>query len=268
MKFLKNKSYIVGVLNITPDSFSDGGKYYNNIEVALKRAKEMINDGADIIDIGGESSKPGSEPVSIEEELRRVLPVVERLSKQAGVIISIDTYKPEVAEACIKAGVKIINDITGLSNPKMIKIAAKYKTPVIIMHMQGEPKTMQKNPHYDDVVGDIYKFFKKRIKSAKDAGIKNIILDPGIGFGKTALHNLSILKNLSKFKKLGCPILVGPSRKSFIGKITNSNIEERLPGTIAVLVISQINGASFFRVHDVLECKKAILMANAILKAK
>lgn len=268
MEFLKNKSYIVGVLNITPDSFSDGGKYFNNTKRAVKHAKEMLKDGADIIDIGGESTKPGASPVGAQEELRRILPVIRKLCRDKFIIISVDTYKPEVAEACLKAGAKIINDVTGLINPDMIKVAKKYKAPVILMHMQGDPKTMQKNPKYKNVVKDIFNFFEQRLKLAKAGGVKNIILDPGIGFGKTIDHNLSIIKNLNYFKKFGYPILVGPSRKLFIGKITNSELPDRIFGTVVAIVACRINGASFLRVHDVKECKKALLMADAILGAK
>jgi len=257
----------MGILNITPDSFSDGNLYYNNLEKAVEHAIQMQKDGADIIDIGGESSKPGSIPVSAEEELRRVLPVIKILSKKLEIPISVDTYKPEVADAALRAGAKMINDITGLTNPDMLKVAAKKNTPVIIMHMQGEPKTMQKDPRYKDVIEDIHDFFESRIKDAKKLGLTNLILDPGIGFGKTKEHNLTILKHLNNFKDLGYPILVGPSRKSFLGAITGSTVEQRLEATIAAVTIARLNGANILRVHDVASCRKAIQLADATINA-
>jgi dihydropteroate synthase len=268
MKFDDKKSYIMGILNITPDSFSDGNLYYNNPEKAAEHAMQMQNDGADIIDIGGESSKPGSSPVSVEEELRRVLPVIKILSEKLEIPISIDTYKPEVADKAIMAGAKIINDITGLTNPDMLKVAAKNNTTVIIMHMQGEPKTMQKNPHYENVIKDIHDFFESRIKEAKRHSLTDLILDPGIGFGKTKEHNLTILKHLDKFNDFGYPILVGPSRKSFLGSITGSTVEQRLKATITAVTTARLNGANILRVHDVAACKKALQIADAMLKTQ
>lgn len=261
--FEVKRTVIMGVLNVTPDSFSDGGLFFD-IEKAIGRAKEMIEEGADIIDIGGESTKPGSEEVFEEEELRRVIPVIEQLVKEVTVPISIDTYKPKVAQEALTRGVSILNDITGLRNDELIKIAAQYKVPVVIMHMKGTPKDMQKNPVYEDVVEEIREFFKERIKAASAAGITDIILDPGIGFGKTTEHNLQILKRLHEFEELGYPILIGTSRKSFIGAITGLPAQERLEGTLASTVIAAMNGASFVRVHDVKECKKALQIADAI----
>ena len=258
-----NKTLIIGILNVTPDSFYDG-KLFFNPDKAIEHAKQMVKDGADIIDIGGESSRPGSEPVSEDEELRRVSQIIKKLKDEIKVPISIDTYKPKVAEECIKLGASIINDINGLRNEEMIKVAAKYKVPVIIMHMKGNPKTMQKNPEYEDVVKEIKQFLAQQIKKAKKAGINDIIIDPGIGFGKTTEHNLEILKNLNKFKELNCPILVGPSRKSFIGNITGLPVNERLEGTIAAISIAIMNGANIVRVHDVKECKRAVMVADAI----
>ena len=258
------KTIIMGVLNVTPDSFSDGGDFLS-LENAVAHAKKMVQEGADIIDVGGESSKPKSEPISIEEELRRVKTVIEKLSKEIKVPISIDTYKPEVAEMCIKAGASIINDITGLGNSDMVKIAVKYKTPVVIMHMQGTPKNMQDSPRYKNVVEDVAKFFEERISIAKKAGIKNIIIDPGIGFGKTIKNNLEIIKRLEEFSFFGCPILVGTSRKSFIGKINKiENPKDRLSGSIASMCLVIKNGANIVRVHDVKECKRAVEVVDAI----
>lgn len=249
---------------MTPDSFSDGGQF-NNIEEAVEHAIKMIQDGADLIDIGGESTRPGSEPVSAEEELRRVMPVIERLVKKTDAPISIDSYKPRVARETLKAGAKILNDVTGLTNPEMMTVAAEFKCPVVIMHMQGKPKTMQTNPQYDDVVNDIKKNFQERIAAARAVGITELILDPGIGFGKTLEHNLIILKRLKEFADLGYPIIVGPSRKSFIGQLTGGlPATKRLEGTIAAVVAARLNGASIVRVHDVLPCRRALQIADAI----
>ena len=263
-----NKTIIMGVLNATPDSFSDGGDFFS-LENAIVHAKNMVKDGADIIDVGGESSKPGAKQISIEEELKRVKPIIEKLVKEINIPISIDTYKPKVAEECIKAGASMINDITGLKNLKMVKVAAKYKVPVIIMHMQGEPKNMQDNPKYKDVVLDVYEFFKERIAVAKKYKIKNIILDPGIGFGKTLEGNLKLIKRLSEFSSFWLPLLVGSSRKSFIGKINKiDNPKDRLAGSIASMTAAIINGANIVRVHDVKESKEAAQVIDAILKER
>jgi len=257
------KTLLMGILNVTPDSFSDGNLFLDPNK-AIKRAKQMVKGGADIIDVGGESSRPGSEPVSEEEELRRVSQIIKKLEDQIKVPISVDTYKPKVAEECIKSGASIINDINGLRNEEMSKVVAKYKVPVVIMHMKGSPKTMQENPEYKNVVKEIKEFFSRQIKKAKKAGIKDMIIDPGIGFGKTTEHNLEILKNLNKFKELKCPILIGTSRKSFIGNITGLPVNERLEGTLASIAIAVMNGANIVRVHDVKECKRALMVADAL----
>lgn len=255
---------IMGVLNITPDSFSDGGKFLNP-ESAIAHAKKMIEEGADILDLGAESSRPGATPVNPEEELSRLLPVLTALKAETKAVISVDTTKPSVAEECLKLGVSIINDITGLENPKMAQTIAKYDATLIIMHMQGKPQTMQENPQYNNVVEEIKTFFEERIKRAKDAGITKIVLDPGIGFGKTLEHNLTILNNIQSFKELGYPILIGASRKSFIEKIIpNLQPENRLEGTLAANTIAQYNGVDILRVHDVLACKRAAQVADAI----
>ena len=252
---------MMGVLNVTPNSFSDGGLYLDTNK-AVEHAKQMIKDGADIIDIGGESSKPGSDPISEEEELKRVTPIIKKL-KETGVLISIDTYKPRVAEECLKLGAHIVNDITGLRNKEMTNIISKYDVPVIIMHMLGTPKTMQDNIQYSNVINDIREFFQKRISEAKQASINKIILDPGIGFGKTTEHNLQILKHLDQFD-FNYPILIGPSRKSFIGNITNLPVDQRLEGTIASISIGILNRANIIRIHDIKECKRAALIADAV----
>ncbi|HVQ00951.1 MAG TPA: dihydropteroate synthase [Candidatus Thermoplasmatota archaeon] len=257
------RTLIMGVVNVTPDSFSDGGLYFD-AKAAVAHAKQLELDGADLIDVGGESTRPGSAPLSVEEELGRVLPVVTRLIQEVSVPVSIDTYKPQVAEACLKTGAHLLNDITGLANPAMVALAAEYNVPVVIMHMMGTPKTMQEHPIYHDVIGEINTFFKERIAVAQMGGIKNIILDPGIGFGKTLEHNLLILKHLDAFMIHGWPVLVGPSRKSFIGTLTGLSPQERLEGTIAAVAIAAMKGAHIVRVHDVRECKRAIQVVDAI----
>ena len=258
-----NRTLIMGILNVTPDSFSDGG-LFADAGKAVAHARQMVEDGAEIIDVGGESTRPGSDNVSEEEELKRIKPVIERLVKEINAPISIDTCKPKVAEECLKLGATLVNDITGLRNKGMIKIIAKHKVPVIIMHMKGEPKNMQQNPVYKDAVKEIKEFFNDKINEARSCGIKDIIIDPGIGFGKTTEHNLQILKRLSEFKDFGCPVLVGPSRKSFIGNITGLQVNERLEGTLAAISVAITNGADMIRVHDVKECKRAAQIAYAI----
>lgn len=257
-----DRTLIMGVLNATPDSFSDGGLFIDADE-AVEHARQMIGDGADIIDIGGESTRPGSEPISDEEELARVEPIIKKLA-EADVPLSIDTYKPFVARKCIEIGAHIINDITGLKNQAMIGLASELKVPVVVMHMKGEPKNMQQNPYYGDVVKEIKDFLRDKILKAKNAGIKDIIVDPGIGFGKTTEHNLQILRRLNEFSELGCPIMVGPSRKSFIGNITGLKVDERLEGTLASAAIAAMNGANIVRAHDVKACKRAVQIADAI----
>lgn len=266
---LNKRPYIMAILNVTPDSFSDGG-HYLNIGSAVECAKRMAEEGADIIDIGGESSRPGAEPVPLEVELERVIPVISVLSKEIDVPISIDTYKAKVAKEALKAGASIINDISGLRfDPLMAKVAAEAGCPVIIMHMKGVPRDMQKRPVYKDVVKEITAFFKERISFAVKNGIKKnkIIIDPGIGFGKTVGHNLEIIKQLKEFRKLGVPILLGPSRKSFIGKILNATVDKRLEGTAAAVAIGIANGANIVRVHDVKAMADVAKIADAIMTA-
>lgn len=263
IKMVKTK--IMGILNVTPDSFYDGGKYLD-VKKAVEHAIE-ISKYADIIDVGGESSRPGAEQVPAEVELKRVIPVIKEISKRIDVKISIDTTKSIVAEEAINAGASIINDISGLRfDEKMADVAAKYNVNVVLMHMKGTPKTMQLNPYYDNVIEEILSFLKERIDFAVSKGIKRekIIIDPGIGFGKRVEDNLNIIKNLSKFKILNCPILIGTSRKSFIGALTNTPPEERLEGTIASNVIAIMNGADIVRVHDAKEMYKAIKIVDAV----
>ncbi|OIQ06280.1 MAG: dihydropteroate synthase [Candidatus Altarchaeum sp. CG2_30_32_3053] len=268
-----NRTKIMGILNVTPDSFYDGSKY-SDVKKAVEHAVEMSR-YADIIDIGGESSRPGSEQILADIELKRVIPVIKEISKRidTGITkISIDTTKADVAEEAINSGASIINDISAMRfDEKMKDVAAKYGTNVVLMHMKGMPKTMQLNPHYDDVIGEILSFLKERINFAVANGIKKekIIIDQGIGFGKRVEDNLMVIKNLDKFKILNCPILVGTSRKSFIG-ILSDNIppEERLEGTISSTAIAVMNGADIVRVHDVKEIYKAICLADAIKNLK
>ena len=261
-----DRTLIMGVLNVTPDSFSDGGLYLDPLK-AVAHAEKMVQEGADIIDIGGESSRPGSEPISEKEELQRIQPIVEKLLEEIRVPISIDTYKPRVAKACLEMGVHMLNDINGFREESMVALAAQYNVPAVIMHMQGKPKNMQANPTYLNVVEEVKTFLSQQIKKAKEAGVKEVIIDPGIGFGKTTEHNLQLLKHLHEFKELDCPILVGVSRKSFIGNITGLPVNERLPGSISAMTIAIMNGANIVRVHDVFECKKAAQIADAILHA-
>jgi len=260
----------MGILNITPDSFSDGGKYFSSSR-AIDRAFEMVDNGADIIDIGGESTRPGSDFISKDEELQRIVPVIQEIRNQdSEILISIDTYKSDVAEIAIDLGADIVNDISGLTfDQNMSTFLSGKDIPIIIMHINGKPKTMQNNPIYNDLLGDITNFFKKQIIFAERKGIlrNNIILDPGIGFGKTFNHNLKIINNLKDLCNLGHPIMIGTSRKAFIGDILDSPPEERVEGTIASVVASVINGANIVRVHDVREIKKAIKVTEKILNS-
>lgn len=261
----------MGVLNVTPDSFSDGGKF-NLLNLALKHVNSMLEHGADIIDIGGESTKPGSDPVSVDEELNRVIPVVIEVKKRSNnALISVDTYKSVVAKEAIEAGADIINDISGLAYDKdMAPLLAKNDVPVVLMHIQGKPKTMQDNISYNDLIDDIKQYFERRCDYALKSGIKknNIILDPGIGFGKTFNNNFKLLKNLKKFKNMAYPLLIGPSRKAFIGDVLNLPPDERLEGTIATVVAGILNGANIVRVHDVKEIKRAVVVTENILAAR
>jgi len=263
---LGKRTLIMGILNVTPDSFYDGGRY-NNARQAVERALQMAEEGADIIDIGGQSSRPGANSVEEKEELERVIPVIKKLASRIKVPISIDTYKAGVAKKAIDAGASMVNDISALRmDEKMANIVRSIGVPVCLMHMQGTPRNMQKNPRYRDVVSEIFAFLKERIDFCEQAGIdiEKTIVDPGIGFGKTVLHNLEILKNLNQFKSLGRPIMVGVSRKSFIGKVLQLEPEERLEGSLASAIWCMIKGASILRVHDVRETKRAVKIVEAI----
>ncbi|MEK7332384.1 MAG: dihydropteroate synthase [Nitrospirota bacterium] len=261
----------MGILNVTPDSFSEGGQYFDK-SLAIKRAYEMVEEGADIIDIGGESTRPGSEPVPLEEELRRTIPVIEAIVKNIKVPISIDTYKADVAKRALDAGASMVNDISGLRfDPEMPKVVSQYKVPVVITHIKGNPKTMQKEPVYEALIPEIMDYLRTSIRLAVKFGIDEdkIIIDPGIGFGKTFDHNLEIIKNLNEFTLLEKPLLIGPSRKAFIGKILGDvPASERLEGTAAAVAISILNGANIIRVHDVKEMKKVALVADAVKRGR
>ncbi len=261
---LGSKTFIMGILNITPDSFSDGGNY-TNVDRAIEHAKKMVFQGADIIDIGGESTRPGADEVSAEEELNRVLPVVERLTKEIDAPISVDTYKAEVAEAVLKAGAHIINDVWGLQRDcKMASVIAKYNVPVVVMHNQ-------QGTNYDkDIMMAIHEFFIKSIEIAQQAGVKkhNIILDPGIGFGKNLEQNAEVMSRLGELNDLGYPILLGTSRKSMIGKLLDLPPEERVEGTLATSVMGIIQGVDFIRVHDIVENVRTVKVTDAIVRGR
>ncbi len=258
------RTLIMGILNVTPDSFSDGGKYFGK-EVAVQRALQMAEEGADIIDIGGESTRPGAEGIAPEEELRRVLSVIQEIVPSTDALISIDTRHWQVAKEALANGANLINDVSGLRQKEMMSLAAETGAPVILMHMLGEPKTMQASPYYEDVVGDLSLFFQERLDAAVAAGVKRdrVVLDPGLGFGKTLEHNLQILGRLREFKSLGQPILVGASRKNFIGKISESD-EHRLEGGLAAASAAILNGANIVRVHDVKETVRAVRLIDGI----
>lgn len=257
---------IMGVLNVTPDSFSDGGQY-RDPDAAVRRAKAMIAEGADLLDIGGESSRPGAEPVSEDEELARVLPVIEQLIEETETVLSIDTTKPAVAEVALTAGVHIINDISaGGDSGAMLELAARFKAGLVLMHMQGEPGTMQTSPDYRDVVADVRDFLAQRLEAAQHAGVcrEAIVLDPGIGFGKTFDHNWALLDRFQELTSLAIPLLVGVSRKRFLGELCNRSVDDRLAASLAAATIAILNGADIIRVHDIKETCDAACVADRI----
>jgi dihydropteroate synthase len=265
---LDEKTYLMGVLNVTPDSFSDGGLYMD-LDKAISHGIELASQGADIIDIGGESTRPGAKPLPLDEEFRRVIPVIEALVAKVDTPISIDTYKSLVAEKAIEAGAEMINDISGLKfDPKMADLAAKHDVPVVLMHIKGTPEVMQLDVHYDCLITEIMEYLEESIEIAEGAGIdpRQIIIDPGIGFGKSAEDNLKIIRHLTELKSLGKPILLGPSRKSFIGKILNVDVDQRDEGTLASISAAIMNGANILRVHDVGPARKAAQIVDAILR--
>jgi dihydropteroate synthase len=264
---LASRTHLMGILNVTPDSFSDGGKYFS-IEKAIEHGQKLVEDGADFIDIGGESTRPGSEPVSINEEMGRVVPVIEALVKNVHIPISIDTYKAEVADAALQAGAAIVNDISAMTfDKKMASVVVKHRASIVLMHIKGAPKTMQENPVYENVTMEVKQFLAERLSAAKEAGIEQMMVDPGIGFGKKFEHNIQLLRELKSFTSLGYPLLVGPSRKAFLGAILQLPPSERIEGTSAVLTASILNGANMIRVHDVKEMKR-IAMVSDVLKSE
>jgi len=259
------KTIIMGILNVTPDSFFDGGMYFNK-ESAVERVFQMVDEGADIIDIGGESTRPFSTPIPETVERERVIPILEEVIPSIDIPISIDTRKPSIARKAVEIGAQIVNDVSGLRDPEMMRTVSELDVPVIIMHMLGDPQTMQLNISYEDVVGDILMFLAGQIREAEESGIDRdkIIIDPGIGFGKEVYHNLDILRRLREFRCLGRPLLVGASRKTFIGKVLDLPKEERLEGSLASAAVSVINGADIIRVHDVKETVRVCKLIDAI----
>lgn len=260
---------VMGILNVTPDSFSDGGQH-NTIERALRHAQSMVDAGASLIDVGGESTRPGAAEVSEQEELDRVIPVVEALARYFDVWISVDTSKPAVITASAAAGADLINDIRSLQEPGALEAAAQTGLPVCLMHMQGQPRTMQQAPHYDDLMGDVFAFFRHHIARCEQGGIpkEKLVLDPGFGFGKNLSHNYQLLNRLSELHRFNLPLLVGMSRKSMVGQLLNIPPEQRLSGSVACAVIAAMKGAKIIRVHDVKETVEAMRVVEATLYAK
>ena len=264
---MPSHTLIMGILNLTPDSFSDGGQFSDKNQ-AIDYALKMIEDGADMIDIGGESTRPGAEPVSLDEELKRTIPIIKSIRQRSECLISIDTYKSSVAEVALDVGADLVNDISGLTfDEKMIDIVVDRKVPVILMHMKGTPRSMQVDPNYDNVIEEICEFFRRKVKSAKNSGILDnmIILDPGIGFGKRLEDNFEIIRELKQICAMGYPILLGPSRKAFIGTSLSLPVEERLEGTLASITVGIMNGANIIRVHDVKETLRAVKITEKIM---
>jgi len=259
---------VMGVLNVTPDSFSDGGRYAD-VPAALARAREMVDEGAAVIDVGGESTRPGAAPVGAAEELRRVLPVIEALAAELAVPVSVDTSRPEVMRRAVEAGAALINDVRALRGAGALETAAEAGVPVCLMHMQGEPGSMQADPHYRDVVGEVRAFLEARIDACERAGIPRrcILIDPGFGFGKTVAHNLRLLNQLERVAAIGLPVLVGLSRKSLIGKILDAPVERRLYGSLAAAVTAVLGGARVVRTHDVRATVEALAVVQAVLDA-
>jgi dihydropteroate synthase len=256
---------IMGIVNVTPDSFSDGGKFFSR-DAALKQALQLVEDGADILDIGGESTRPGSDPVAVQEEIDRVVPAIEAISAEVDVPISIDTMKAEVMRAAVSAGAGLINDVNALRGDGALQAAAELDVPVCIMHMQGTPQTMQQEPHYEDVVSEVEAFLLERVEACEQVGIKadRIMLDPGFGFGKRARHNLRLMKHLSRLTRLPYPVLVGVSRKSIIGDMLKVSVDERLAGSLALASIAVWQGAKLIRTHDVKETAQAVKLTQHV----
>src|SRR5689334_19522265 len=260
---------VMGVLNVTPDSFSDGGRFAQR-DAALAQARRMIGEGAAIIDVGGESTRPGASPATLEEELARVIPVIEALRAESSVFISVDTSKPEVMRAAIRAGADIINDVRALAEPGALAAAAETRAGICLMHMRGEPRTMQDAPHYDDVIADVSAFLVKRLAACRAAGVepRRLAIDPGFGFGKTVAHNLELLKHLDRLAAVGAVLAVGLSRKSMLAKLTGRAVDDRTAGSVALAAIAVLNGARIVRAHDVAATVDAVRVAAATLKGE
>jgi dihydropteroate synthase len=262
------RTLVMGILNVTPDSFSDAGRFFTD-RAAIDRGAEMIDQGADVVDVGGESTRPGSDPVPADEELRRVIPVIEQLAKHRSTVpVSIDTRKAEVAAAALEAGATIVNDVSAGSDPEMFELAREHGAGIVLMHMKGDPKTMQEAAYYEDVVAEVHEYLRERIEAAEFAGIEpeRIVVDPGIGFGKDVDHNLEVLHHIDAFLDLGRPVLVGPSRKRFIGTLLDLPEDERVEGTAAAVAWSVSRGAHLVRVHDVKEIVRVVRVIDAIEK--
>ena len=259
---------VMGILNVTPDSFSDGGHFFDP-ELAVRQAQRMVEDGAAVIDIGGESTRPGAADVSEQDELERVIPIIEAVRASTDVAVSIDTSKPAVMREAVAAGAALINDVRALRTPGALEAAAELGVPVCLMHMAGEPRTMQANPHYVDVVAEVAAFLEERVAACVAGGISEdrLILDPGFGFGKRVEHNVALLANLRQLRVLGRPLLVGISRKSTLGTLTGRPVDERMPASIAAAVIAALEGAAILRVHDVRETVDALRIAAAVIEA-
>ena len=264
-----SQPHVMGILNVTPDSFSDGGKHAN-VKQALEHALRMIDEGATFIDVGGESTRPGAPDVSLQEELDRTIPVIEAVAKNTACVISIDTSKADVMREAVKAGAGLINDVRALQEPGALQVAAEAQVPVCLMHMQGQPRTMQQSPEYDDVVNDVGQFLLARTKVCEEAGIAKdkILFDPGYGFGKSLEHNYTLVKHLPSLMKLGYPVLVGMSRKSMIGNLLNRKVDERLAGSISLATIVAQMGAQIIRVHDVKETADAVNIVKMLNSVK
>ena len=268
---LSSRTHLMGILNVTPDSFSDGGRFSGR-EAAVEYALQMAEDGADIIDVGGESTRPrsqsygkGAEVVSLDEELNRVIPVIDRLVKRSEVPVSIDTYKSAVAREALKAGASIVNDISGFTfDPMMSSVVGEADATAVVMHIQGTPQTMQENPRYDDLIDEVTAFLREGLERGRRSGVGQMLIDPGIGFGKRLEHNLQLIGQLKRFNALGFPVLVGPSRKAFLGAVLNVPVRERLEGSLAAAVACILNGAHVLRVHDVKETKRVAMVADAV----
>jgi len=262
------RTLVMAILNVTPDSFSEDGRYFDP-EEAVRHAARMVSEGADVIDVGGESTRPGSDPVPVDEEIRRVLPVIERIVEQdSNVPISIDTRKAEVADRALLAGATVVNDVSAGGDPGMFDVVRKHDAAIVLMHMKGEPKTMQQSPEYEDVVGEVHEFLRERVEASEFAGIEaeRIAIDPGIGFGKNLEHNLELMRRIDAFLDLGRPVLVGPSRKRFIGAILDAPEDERVEGTIGAVAWMVSRGAHVVRVHDVREVVRAVRVIDAIVR--